>query len=81
MNGNIKYFEINSYNIKTLLHRIEFVSTTERPRALDNLDRFYVLDVHKDETVFLSEPTFSIPECKGNKSRMPTNIKRDIQPI
>jgi hypothetical protein len=40
-----------------------------------------VLDVHKDETVFLSEPTFSIPERKGNKGRMPTNIQPDNQPV
>lgn len=53
----------------------------ELTRALDDLDRFYVLDVHKDETVFLSEPKFSIPERKWNKGRMPTNIQPDIQPI
>jgi len=52
----------------------------ELTRALDCLGRLYVLDVHKDETVFLSEPTFSIPERKGNKGRMPTNIQPDIQP-
>ena len=53
----------------------------ELTRALDDLGRLYVLDVHKDETVFLSEPKFSIPERKGNKGRMPTNIQPDIQPI
>ena len=53
----------------------------ELTRALDDLNLFYVLDVHKDETIFLSEPTFSIPERKGNKGRIPTNIQPDIQPI
>ncbi len=53
----------------------------ELTRALDDLNLFYVLDVHKDETVFLSEPTFSIPERKGNKGRIPTNIQPDIQPV
>jgi SRSO17 transposase len=53
----------------------------ELTRALDDLNLFYVLDVHKDETVFLSEPTFSIPERKGNKGRIPTNIQPNIQPI
>ena len=53
----------------------------ELTRALDNLKLFYVLDVHKDETVFLSESTFSIPERKGNKGRIPTNIQPNIQPI
>ena len=50
-------------------------------RVLDDLGRFYVLDVHKDETVFLSEPTFSIPERKGKNGRMPTNIQPSIQQI
>lgn len=54
---------------------------TELTRALDDLDRFYVLDVHKDETVFLSQPTFSIPARKGNKGRMPTNMQPDIQAV
>jgi SRSO17 transposase len=53
----------------------------ELTRALDDLDRFYVLDVHKDETVFLSEPTFSIPERKGTKGRMPSNVQPNFQPI
>lgn len=53
----------------------------ELTRALDDLDRFYVLDVHKDETVFLLEPTFSISESKGNKDRMHRNIQPDIQPV
>lgn len=53
----------------------------ELTRALDELNLFYVLDVHKDETVFLSEPTFSIPQRKGNKGRIPTNIQPNIQPI
>ncbi len=34
----------------------------ELTRALDALGQFYVLDVHKDELVFLAGPTFSIPE-------------------
>ncbi|MDD5053115.1 MAG: transposase [Sulfuricurvum sp.] len=53
----------------------------ELTRALDNLEQFYILDVHKDETVFLSEPRFSIPECKGIKGRTPINTQPDIKPI
>jgi SRSO17 transposase len=33
----------------------------ELTRALDKLQQFYVLDVHKDETIFLSEPIFFNP--------------------
>jgi SRSO17 transposase len=53
----------------------------ELTRALDALDQFYVLDVHKDELVFLSEPTFSIPERKGNRGKFPTKIQPDIEPV
>lgn len=53
----------------------------ELTRALDALSQFYVLDVHKDELIFLTEPTFSIPERKGNKGKFPTKIQPDIEPI
>ncbi len=53
----------------------------ELTRALDASDQFYVLDVHKDELVFLTEPTFSVPERKGNNGRFPTKIQADIEPI
>jgi SRSO17 transposase len=54
---------------------------SELTRALDKLNLFYVLDVHKDETIFLSEPTFSIPQRKGNKGKTPTKIQPNIKSI
>lgn len=53
----------------------------ELTRSLDELTQFYVLDVHKDELVFLSEPTFSAPARKSSRGRTPTALKSDIQPI
>jgi len=53
----------------------------ELTRSLDKLEQFYVLDVHKDELVFLSEPTFAVPERKGNKGRKPTQLQPDIVAI
>ncbi len=53
----------------------------ELTRTLDALGQFYVLDVHKDELVFLAEPTFSIPERKGNRGKFPTKIQPDIAPV
>ena len=53
----------------------------ELTRALDALSQFYVLDVHKDELIFLAEPTFTIPERKGNKGKFPTKIQPDIEAI
>lgn len=54
---------------------------SELTRALDTLEQFYVLDVHKDELVFLEEPTFSVPERKGNRGKIPTKMQPDIDPI
>ena len=54
---------------------------SELTRALDGLSVFYVLDVHKDETVFLSQPAFSVPERKGNRGRTPTMRQPDVAPI
>ena len=53
----------------------------ELTRALDALAQFYVLDVHKDELIFLTEPTFPIPEHKGNKGKFPTKIQPDIESV
>jgi SRSO17 transposase len=53
----------------------------ELTRALDKLEQFYVLDVHKDELVFLSEPMFAVPERKGTKGRKPTLLQPDIDAI
>jgi len=54
---------------------------TELCKGLDDLGQFYVLDVHKDETVYTKQPLLSIPERKSKKGRKPTKIKADIKPI
>lgn len=43
--------------------------------GLDRLGLFFVMDVHKDETVFLQEPSFSIPEAKAGVGRKPRKVK------
>jgi SRSO17 transposase len=48
---------------------------TELTRGLDQENLFYVLDVHKDEMIYLEEPFFSIPPKKGKQGRTPVNIK------
>lgn len=53
----------------------------ELTRELDKLNQLYVLDVHKDETIFLTEPKISIPERKSSKGRTPTLLHSDIEPI
>ena len=54
---------------------------SELTRALDDVGKLYVLDIYKDDTVFLSEPTFSVPEKKSDKGRTPKLLKPDIEPI
>ena len=46
--------------------------------GLDELDVFFVMDVHKDEKVFLQEPAIKVPEAKTGKGRKPTKPKADI---
>jgi FOG: Transposase len=54
---------------------------SELTRALDDVGKLYVLDIHKDDKVFLSEPTFGIPEKKSGRGRTPKLLQPDIEPI
>ena len=48
---------------------------------LDSRGLLFVLDVHKDEKVFLSCPTFAIRNKKGKKGRPSTKLKPNISPV
>ena len=50
-------------------------------KGIDKLDKLFVLDVHKDETVYLEEPTFSVPERKSTKGRTPSKLKANKEPV
>jgi len=50
---------------------------TELTRGLDKENLFYVLDVHKDELIYLEEPSFSLPPKQGKRGVSPTKIKAD----
>lgn len=50
---------------------------TELTKGLDKEDLFYVLDVHKDELIYLEEPSFSIPLKKGKRGASPVKVKAD----
>jgi SRSO17 transposase len=50
---------------------------TELTRGLDKEGLFYVLDVHKDELVYLEEPCFSVPQKQGRRGACPTKTKAD----
>ncbi len=54
---------------------------TDLCNRLDDLEQFFVLDVHKDETVYTEEPFFSIPKKKPGKGRKPTKYRPDKKAI
>lgn len=54
---------------------------SELTRGLDAAKLLYVLDIHKDETVFFEEPSFEVPKRSSKKGPTPTLIKPNIEPI
>lgn len=54
---------------------------TQLCNALDDLGCFYVLDVHKDEKVFLEEPEITVPSAKPGRGRKPVKAQSNIEPI
>ncbi len=50
-------------------------------KGLDELNQFFVLDVHKDEKVYLEKPVLSVPERKSNKGTKPTKLKANVKAI
>jgi len=44
-------------------------------KSIDELNLFFVLDVHKDEKVFEEEPIFEIPEKQEGRGRTPEKLK------
>jgi SRSO17 transposase len=55
--------------------------TTSFCKALQERGLFYVLDVHKDETVYLKEPVFYVPEKKPGRGGTPIKAKTSCQAI
>lgn len=53
----------------------------ELTRGLDKRRLFFVLDVHRDEMVYLEEPPIAVPEPGSNRGRKPKNPKTDRIPF
>lgn len=53
----------------------------ELTRALDERGLFFVLDVHRDEMVYLEEPPIAVPQPGGNGGPKPKNPKTDRIPF
>jgi len=50
-------------------------------KSIDTLKLLFVLDVHKDEKIFLEEPTFEIPAKKAGRGRTPEKLKSNKSDI
>lgn len=50
-------------------------------KGIDELKQFFVLDVHKDETIFTTKPIFAVPARKSKHGVEPTKMKSNIDPI
>jgi SRSO17 transposase len=55
--------------------------STELCDELEKLDCFYVMDVHKDQKVFLKEPGIAIPSAKPGKGRKPTKLQPNLESV
>lgn len=53
----------------------------ELTRGLDDRDLFFVMDVHKDETVFLEKPDIAVPSPTGKRGRKPKHPKADSEAL
>lgn len=47
-------------------------------KSIDELKLLFVLDVHKDEKVYMEVPRFEIPNQKGSRGRKPEKLKSNI---
>lgn len=52
--------------------------SSELTRGLDKRGKLYVLDIHKDELIYLEKPRIFIPEKKGSKGT--NKLKTDYEP-
>ena len=55
--------------------------TYELGKGLDERKLLFVLDIHKSQHFFLSEPTIAIPEKSPGRGRTPTLLRTDISSI
>ena len=54
---------------------------SELCNGIDALDKLFVLDVHKDETVYLEKPTLAVPPRKSKNGKAPSKLKADKEAI
>lgn len=50
-------------------------------RAIDQMGKDFVVDVHKDQQVFLADPKPYVPESSGKRGRRATRLKSEQSPV
>ena len=50
-------------------------------KTIEELDKKFVLDVHKDQRVYLTEPKITVPPKEGSRGRKPTRLVADQKPV
>jgi SRSO17 transposase len=53
----------------------------ELGKGLEERNLLFVLDIHKDQHIYLEEPTIYLPEKKGVKGRSPTKLQSKEQSV
>lgn len=48
---------------------------------IDERKQFFVLDVHKDELIYLQKPEFSVPARSGKRGRPAHSLKSNVPPV
>ena len=50
-------------------------------RSLDQINETFMVDVHKDQHIYLENPEPVIPERRSNKGPEPKKLKAQTEPI
>ncbi len=50
-------------------------------RFLDQMHEIFIMDVHKNQQIYLEDPDPKVPKPKSEKSRKPTKLKAQTDPI
>jgi SRSO17 transposase len=55
--------------------------TYELAKGLEDRKLLFVLDIHKDQHVYLTHPDIILPEKSPGRGRIPTRLKASLQPV
>lgn len=73
VDGGVKFGWINADGL--------YGNSFEFCKAIDEMGQSFVVDVHKDQVVYLQEPKIAVPEKKGGRGRKPHLPKTDTPSV